>query len=112
MGPGDSEAVIPEKGAKTSLILQNAGGFIRAGGGKAKLFGHIGRRHDAGIAGKAHHTVDLQLPCRLEHGVFIENADVEILIAELVSGVVGQIVTGNHVDPQRVRLPDYRTQVA
>ena len=112
VGPGDSEAVIPQKGAKTSLVLQNAGGFIGAGGGKIQLFGHIGRRYNAGIAGKAHHAVDLKLPCRLQYGVLVEDADVEVLIAELVGGVVGEVVAGDHMDPQHVRFPNHRAQIA
>ena len=56
--PWDVEAVLGKEAAEAPLVLENGHGFLRTGKGQAELLSHIGRRHDAGVAGEGHDAVD------------------------------------------------------
>ena len=102
--PWDVEAVLGKEAAKAPFVLEDGHGFIRTGKGQAELFGHIGRGHDAGVAGKGHDAVYTELSRGTEDGVLIYDADVAVFIGVLMGDVIGQIVTGDDIQPQLVGL--------
>ena len=102
--PGDVEAVLGKEAAKAPFVLEDGHGFIGTGKGKVKLLGHISRRHDAGVAGKGHDAVYTELSRGTEDGVLIYDADVAVFIGVLMGDVIGQIVTGDDVQPELMRL--------
>ena len=102
--PWDVEAVLGKEAAEAPLVLEDRHSFIGTGKGKVKLLGHISRRHDAGVAGEGHDAVDTELTRGTEDGVLIYNADVAVFIGVLMGDVIGQIVTGDDVQPELMRL--------
>ena len=102
--PGDVEAVLGKEAAKAPLVLEDGHGVIGTGKGKVKLLGHIGRGYDAGVAGKGHDAVYTELSRGTEDGVLIYDADVAVFIGVLMGDVIGQIVTGDDVQPELMRL--------
>ena len=109
--PGDPKAVLAQKAAKACLVLQDADGFIGADIRQAQLFGHIGGRHYARVAGKGHDAVHAEVPgqpfCRLKVG----DADVVILVRIAVGDVVRQIVAGDRIQAKFLCLADDRQQI-
>ena len=59
--PRHIEPVFPQETAEFSFILQNDNRFIRPHIGKPHLFRYIGGSHNAGITGKGHDAVHLEL---------------------------------------------------
>ena len=109
---GHPEAMLPQEGAEASLVLKDRHRFVRPDIRQAHPVRHIGRRDDAGVAGKGHHAVNLQLLRQLQRRFLVDDAHVVVLVRDLMRVVVREIVAGDRVTAQRLRLPDHRDQIA
>ena len=111
-GIGHPEAVLPQKGAEASLVLQDRHRLVRADIRQAHPVRHIGRRDDTRVTGEGHYAVHLQLLRQFQGRFPVDDAHVVVLVRHLMREVVREIVAGDRVTAQRLRLPDHRDQIA
>ena len=85
---------------ETSLVLEDTDRFVGAAGGQPHLFGNIGSRHDAGVAGKRGDAVDLHFLSGTKGRIQIRYVHVAVFIGILVCDIIRKIVACNDVYAQ------------
>ena len=109
---GHIEVVFGQERTELVLVLEDLHTLEGAKGRQPHLVLHIRGSHHAGVAGEGHNAINLELLGFSEHSLLIYDTDIAILIAPLVSDIVGQIVRRYHIVPLLMGCINHRLEVA